>query len=118
LHLTVDVTFEDIRNEIRAVKKLCTSGSTKYIVEVINDGILPDSCYFLDMELCDLNLENYINCEWPQIMKNRVPYLATEWSIMGDVLRGLAFIHSKQEIHRDLKPRNSSPHHFINLLTY
>jgi len=28
------------------------------------------------------------------------------WNIMADISSGVAFIHSRGEIHRDLKPRN------------
>jgi serine/threonine protein kinase len=69
------------------------------------------------MELCDLNLQTYINRKWTSTMEMLMPYftirdvppklkLAQIWSIMEDIASGLDFIHSQGEVHRDLKPSN------------
>lgn len=80
-------------------------------------GKFPPSYYFLDMELCDLSLETYIERKWTPAMVEKVPYFTAElpsrmrmaqtWDIMEDLTRGVAFIHQHKEVHRDLKPRNS-----------
>jgi serine/threonine protein kinase len=115
-----DITVGDIENEIRAAEKLCKPGAHKNIVAMIERGKFPlAGYYFLDMELCDLSLENYIQRKWTPLMEQKVSYFTVEipsrmkiahiWDIMEDVTRGLSFIHNHKEIHRDLKPRNSMP---------
>jgi len=59
------------------------------------------SHYFIDMEFCDKNLEEYIH-ETSNFEIDRI------WSIMKDISDGVSFIHSHDEVHRDLKPRNST----------
>jgi serine/threonine protein kinase len=108
---------EDVQNEIRAVEKLCKPGTHENLVALIRHGQLPPSYYFLDMELCDLNLEVWIGKKWTAAMKGTVPYftanppphirMAHMWKIIMDITRGVAFIHDHGEIHRDLKPSNS-----------
>lgn len=109
--------MEHIENELRAVEKLCKPGTHKNIVAVVRYGRFPPSYYFIDMELCDINLECWIERRWSTVHEKTLPYMTADfpprmrmsqiWDIMEDVLNGVAFIHSRQEIHRDLKPRNS-----------
>ena len=102
-----------IENEHRVVKKL-SQHSCKHVVAVLDLGTFPDaSHYFIDMELCDIHLGQYIY-ESPssQFEINRI------WSIMGQISDGVAFIHSHKEVHRDLKPCNSNtplPQHLLTL---
>lgn len=70
------------------------------------------------MELCDLNLHFYIQKDFPfsfsQAEKsNAVPVslsiedrLLCIRKVMVDIVAGLSYIHAKNEVHRDLKPRN------------
>jgi serine/threonine protein kinase len=110
--------LETVQNELRAIDKL-RKPSHKNIVHVIKHGELKYmSLYFVDMELCDLNLHKYINRIWTPEIETEMPYftmtltprmrLAQLWSIIEDITEGLVFIHSLKEIHRDLKPRNGS----------
>jgi len=56
-----DISEDDIRNEMRAVAKLCMTQNThRNIVSVFDYGPLSPFLYFIDMELCDLNLERWI----------------------------------------------------------
>ena len=103
---------------MRAVAKLYSPGTHKNIVTVLRYGKLPNMpYYFLDMELCELNLEIYIKQQWRASMEKRLPAATTNISqmlsnlrmlqirdIMKDISRGVAFIHVKKEIHRDLEP--------------
>ena len=74
------------------------------------------SLYFIDMELCDLNLQDYIDRNWPSAISLQMPFFTIDlpprlkqteiWSIMEDVTDGIEFIHSLDEVHRDIKPKN------------
>lgn len=104
---------------MRAVAKLCNPGAHRNIVAVLEFGKLPRSYFhFLDMELCDLSLEAYIQRKWTQDVKIKLSHLievdelpelarlSQVGNIMHDIVAGVAFIHSHKEIHRDLKPQN------------
>lgn len=75
------------------------------------------------MERCDANLEEYIAgkqikglINWPAANKELQIECAV-MHIMPDILNGLAFIHSCNEVHRDLSPQNSKKYvpFFANL---
>jgi len=110
------VTLEDVQNEIRVVAKLCNRGHRNLIV-MFEHGKLDSSHYYIDMEYCELHLEEYIARKWTPENKTRLANspnhisakmrLKQLWDIMEDITDGVAFIHSYKEIHRDLKPRNS-----------
>ena len=69
------------------------------------------------MELCDLDLQTWIDGKWTKAIERKLLHLASNpssevamgeiWDIMEDITNAIAFIHSEKEIHRDLKPRNS-----------
>jgi len=111
------VTEQDVKNEMRAVAKLCMAQHThKNIISVFNYGPLSPFLYFIDMELCDLNLDQCIYRTWDESTAKKLPWIKTElppqtrmgqvWDIMEDITRAVDFIHSEHEIHRDLKPSN------------
>lgn len=65
------------------------------------------------MEFCDTDLEKFVNgggkiyglLNWPEVSKQeQIRYVVTD--LMRDVLSGLVFIHSQNEVHRDLSPQN------------
>ena len=104
---------------MRAIKKLCKPGANHNIVFAFEWGKLSNSpYYYIDMELCDFNLETYILRKWEPPMSLKVPHftnfdllkpdqkLGQILTIMKDIANGVAFIHLQQETHRDLKPRN------------
>jgi serine/threonine protein kinase len=111
-----DITQDHINNEIRASVKLCKTGAHKNIVAVFDLGNLPNTIfYFIDMELCDMNLDTYIYSRSTPKLVDKIPYFfnatATERAaqiknIMLDIANGLVFIHDHNEVHRDLKPHN------------
>lgn len=72
--------------------------------------------YFIDMELCDLNLEEYIRSPateiqgllaWGKaIVQGDAAFLI--WTILQQIVSGLVFVHSCGEVHRDLSPQNGN----------
>lgn len=98
---------DSIKNEARAIAKLCKPGQHRNIVAVFRQGEVKDTAfYYIDMELCDSNLEIFIRkhgalreapVTMPQILE-----------IMVQIVNGVAFIHDQNEVHRDLKPRNGT----------
>jgi len=97
---------EEIENEIRAVTKLCSGNEHANVVAALRSGKLPGSpYYFIDMELCDFNLEIYIANQWINDLEKK--YRARQvFTILSDISNGVAFLHSHDEVHRDMKPRN------------
>jgi serine/threonine protein kinase len=97
-----DDTQRSFENEVRVISKLCKSNSHANIVSVFRLGDVKDSAlFYIDMELCDGNLEQFMRDRRGTIELNDV------WNIMVQVTSGLAYIHSQGEVHRDMKPRNS-----------
>ena len=102
-------------NEARAIDKLCST-SHDHIVQVFRHNRLsPQSpLYFIDMELCEINLEEYIQgqksgvrglLEWEVVLEEgQHEFLII--AIMQQILSGVAFIHEQNEVHRDLTPQN------------
>ena len=103
----------DILNELQTIETLCKQPCHENIVGIYRHARL-EGWYFIDMELCDFNLQQYI---YEPDTLNGMPTLdmQTMLKIMRDVSRGLAFIHENKKIHRDIKPENStSLLHFNN----
>ena len=117
------MTDEDIEKEAHAIDIICSTGYA-YIVQILPHGwFYSNSHYFIDMELCALNLDDYIY--YKQEYSLRASELADEptfvvesssphsklrniWTIIDHVGHGLEFIHEKHYVHRDLKPMNGS----------
>jgi len=93
----------------------------EFVIEVIKHGWLPrnPSYYYIDMECCTETLEDRIRIMGrnPLVYKGPVvngqPEPAIAWAqllpvlkIMHQMSSGLAYIHGKGVVHRDLKPRN------------
>jgi serine/threonine protein kinase len=112
-----NVTEEDIENERRAIEKLCDTPHDN-IIEILQHGRFSNQSpmYFFDMELCEINLEQYIRgsktgirglVDWEIALKDgQHEFLII--AIMQQLLSGLAFIHDRGEVHRDLTPQNGT----------
>jgi serine/threonine protein kinase len=107
-----------MQNEARAITKVCTKEHTHpNIVTVLNHGGIPNTPYYLfDMELCDLNLHDYIHRKAPPKPSESIPFFHKDapallkakqiWNVMKQIACGVQFIHSQGVVHRDLKPAN------------
>ena len=81
-------------------------------------GRLVDNSYYIDMELCRWNLDEYIRDQSsekrPTSVRNLIRSLKDKqiWSIMKQIASGVNHIHSHNQVHRDLKPANGMLLHF------
>ena len=116
-----------IANEIVAIIELCNIGKHQNIVDILRHGRCLDSeYYFIDMELCDLDLHAYIYDEMragasatPVIRpSSNLAFvgkhcslqlrLQNAFTIVTHIVNGLGFAHRNQFVHRDLKPSNGN----------
>jgi hypothetical protein len=115
-----NVTKEDIKKEVDAVIAICNTGGHDNIIKIYGQGTLPlhDYCY-VDMEFCDMNLEDYIHSvgkpDFDGTQYSTLTEQRKKWNILTQIARGLNFLHKGHYVHRDLKPRNSNT--LISLLT-
>lgn len=105
---------------MKALDKLNANGGHPNIITVLRHKWRghPFSYYYIDMELCDVSLHEYIYFERPELPENPafisnfalLPMkMLNIWTIMIQITQGLVFIHTHKQVHRDLKPRNGSP---------
>ena len=110
----------EIEHEALAIRKICENGSHSHIVEVLRLGQLRNTdYYFIDMELCDMNLAEYIHRPTPPNPSDSIPYFIKNappplkahqiWNIMKQIASGVSYIHTLNMVHRDLKPTNGKP---------
>jgi serine/threonine protein kinase len=95
------------------------------IVQVLqHDWFESNSDYYIDMELCDLTLQDYIHNRASFIgqhpdFSNHAPTFVSDncsahlnllniWTIIHHVAKGLEFIHQEHYTHRDIKPLNGN----------
>jgi serine/threonine protein kinase len=118
------IPIVDIEKEIAVILKICKSDH-QHIVQVLQHGrFQSDSQYFIDMELCGLALDDYINdrarlvVQSPDLLNSNTftfvqedcsprLHLLNVWTIIDHIAQGLEFIHGEHYAHRDLKPANS-----------
>lgn len=99
-----------MRNEIRAVSKLC-DGRNINIIDVFRCGEIDGGPYrYIDMELCEMNLADYNHRFWTEMNVSSehqsVPKFLGICDITKQIANALVFLHSNEEVHRDLKPQN------------
>jgi len=113
-----------LQKEVMAIKNLCGPGAHVNIVQVLAHGQLPNvPYYFIDMELCDFNLHNYIHREPSTEPSESMPHIITGmdsasslqiWVIMSQITVGVEYIHRKDHVHRDIKPANGAASLFLD----
>ena len=78
------------------------------------------------MELCDMNLEDYLLQQTPSnsvglfpcyIKGGGLDALIQTWTIMSQIASGVEYIHCEHQIHRDIKPGNGIAVTFLKRLT-
>lgn len=113
------INRDEIEREVQAIGKICGKGAHTNIVVVFKLGELRNTpYYFIDMELCDLSLKEYIHRTTPPtysesvpcFIKNALPPLKAQqiWNIMRQIASGVMYLHTINVVHRDLKPANSA----------
>ena len=95
------------------MNKLCQNFHNN-LIAIYQHGFLHPALYFIDMEFCDTNLEEYIQCkkrcvhglmDWDKaIEKGHGEFIIC--AIMQQIISGLKYIHDQGEVHRDLNPQN------------
>ena len=108
--------MEDYKNEVAAMKTLCNKSHTNMIQYIADGSIVSnpaESFHFIDMELCDINLNQYINgtlnvagIHGLPVWNKENPDIFLITAIIQQLLSGLAFMHKEDKVHRDLDPRN------------
>src|SRR5271163_2490924 len=98
--------MKDVENEIHSIERLCQRGSHKNIVA---HGRLDGGFYYMNMELCDLSLHDYIYQLWTPEMLATVAYLTVDqpprmrmsqiWNILQDITDGLTYVHHHGLVH-------------------
>ena len=109
--------FADISNEICMIEKLCKQGHEN-LIRCFNHSLfkLNHSIYFIDMELCKLNLDKYLNNtitdisglpSWEFGISNGHAWFLI-FAIVQQIIHAVVFIYDNREVHRDLSPQNSN----------
>ena len=102
----VSIDLEETTRKLKEAKNesiILSNLSFKYVVKYY-DSFIEDDCLNIIMEYCEKgDLGTYINS---LIQKNY--YLSEQqiWHFFIQISLGLAYIHSKKILHRDLKPMN------------
>ena len=82
-------------------------------VKPVHGWLKDNYCYYIDMELCDFNLFQYIRDEEAvSFRQTNLNYAKRSPSdildIAAQLLSGVVFIHQRGKVHRDLTPKNSN----------
>ena len=106
----------DALKEVRAIESLSANGKHTNLIHILKHGQFSE-VYYIDMEICEGNLEEFIKGNNPQMFEAALNPLfsrmdaakaVTIWNIMEQIASGLCFIHACGEVHRDVKPRNGN----------
>lgn len=116
------MNYTHIETEIRAITELSNAGGHANLVKILRHGSLGHRTdYYIDMELCHMNLKDYIYGQRPLDLSagtledrafvhhdaSSTDKMMNIWTVILHISAGIDFIHVRQQIHRDLKPENS-----------
>ena len=95
----------DITNELRALEKICTKAHPNVIEVFQHNWLLPQSMYYIDMELCDLSLYDFIHQKTPLGEPESSAYFTIGdsvqiWNVMSQIASGLEYVHSQGQVQR------------------
>jgi serine/threonine protein kinase len=106
------VTEADIDREVQIIMRLCTTGHN-HIVKVLHHDWLDSRYHFIDMELCDISLEEYVSgnplLERPNLLHEPVFVssdcspnlrLLNTFTVGNHIAQGISFIHEQNYSHR------------------
>lgn len=114
-----------IENEIKAIIKLREIGAHPNVVNILDHGKLRASGdHFIDMELCNLDLQRYLQGNRSITADHSVAQSPTNlvfvandcglqlklqntFTVLSHITNGLKFAHEHDLVHRDVKPANS-----------
>lgn len=109
--------MEDMKRETANILNL---GSHPNLVNVIGHATLENTnltSYYIDMELCDYDLHEYIysiragKCLIRALQGSDASVVLKELldmlKVMNDITNAAMYIHRKGNVHRDIKPKNS-----------
>lgn len=137
IRLTGKARKDEVKNETRVIEEFLSATDHPNIIKIWCHGFYarPFNYYFIDMELCELDLHAYIHNErpsWivvnaensqdgPAVVRNACSSLdkvRNAMVIMSHIAQGLEYIHKHKIVHRDIKPGNSkSPFNNTIMLT-
>ena len=93
-----NATKGDVENEVKAITEICATTGHDNIIAILGHGPVPATdYYYIDMELCDVNLADYISPSYdrtilidPCVCEEKSPVFVEEKKLGISILEGLS----------------------------